>query len=100
MYHLVPAILVALVYTGFRLYGTRDRRMSRGLVMEALGFAVCSYAVMWVYRKFYLERFDTYGDTCPNGTVRVPDPLNSKQTTCVAQGHQTYPPGNIDALKK
>ena len=100
MYHLVPAVLVAIVYTGFRLYATRDRKMSRGLLMEALGFAACSYVVMWLYRKLYLERFDTFGDQCPNGSVRAPDPLNLKQTTCVPQGHQTYPPGNVDALKK
>ena len=100
MYHLVPAVLVALVYTGFRMYGTRDRRLTKSLMMEALGFAVCSYIVMWVYRKMFLENFDTYGDECPNGFVRVPDPLNSGQTSCVPQGNQTYPPGNVDALKK
>jgi hypothetical protein len=100
MYHLVPAFLVTLVYVGFRVYGTRDRRLSRGLLIEALVFALCSYVVMWVYRRYYLERFDTYGDKCPNGYERVPDPVNPKQTQCVPIGEKTYPPLNIDALKK
>ena len=100
MYHLVPAGLVAIVYTAFRMYATRDRKLTRTLLMEAVGFAVCSYIVMWFYRHFYLERMTNMGSPCPNGHQEVPDPANPTQNTCVPTGHQTYPPLNIDALKK
>jgi len=100
MYHLVPAVLVALVYTGFRMHMTHKKVPTKSLLMEAFGFAVCSYIVMLVYRRFYLERMTTMGSPCPNGHQEVPDPANPQQNTCVPTGHQTYPPMNIDALKK
>jgi len=92
MLNLVPALLVTLVYVGFRMKATRDRRLSRGLVIEAVVFAVCSHLVMWVYRMYWLrEGMSTFGETCPNGYSEVPDPSNAQQSTCVAAGSKTYP---------
>ena len=91
MLNLVPALLVTLVYIGFRVYGTRDRRVSRGLLYEALAFALCAHLVMFVYRKFWLqEDMTTFGSTCPNGYEMVTDPVNPKQETCVPVGQKTY----------
>ena len=90
MLKLVPALLVTLVYVAFRIKATRDRRLSKGLVMEALAFAFCAHVVMYVYRKFYLhEGMTTFGETCPNGYEMVPDPVNVQQQTCKPVGHQT-----------
>jgi hypothetical protein len=92
MLQLVPALLVTLVYTAFRVYGTRDRRLTKSLFIEALIFAFCSHVVMWVYRQYWLrEGMSTFGQTCPNGYVEVSDPSNSQQTTCVPKGQKTYP---------
>jgi hypothetical protein len=82
------------------MYATRDRRLSRGLLLEALAFALCSYVVMWVYRKYVTERMSNYGNTCPNGYEKAVDPANSNQQICVPTGEKTYPPLDIDALKK
>uniref|UniRef100_A0A6C0CRF2 Uncharacterized protein n=1 Tax=viral metagenome TaxID=1070528 RepID=A0A6C0CRF2_9ZZZZ len=91
MLRFVPALLVTLVYIGFRVYGTRDRRVSRGLLIEALAFALCAHLVMWVYRKFWLqEDMSTFGPKCPNGYEMVTDPVNLKQETCVPVGQKTY----------
>jgi len=91
MLKLVPALLVTLVYIGFRVYGTRDRRIGQGLLKEALAFALCAHAVMWVYRKYWLqEGMTTFGSTCPNGYTMVTDPVNPKQETCVPVGQKTY----------
>jgi len=91
MLNLVPALLVTLVYVGFRVYGTRDRRLSPTLLKEALVFALCSHIVMYVYRKFWLREGmqSTFGETCPNGYVKVPDPVNEQQETCVPTGQRT-----------
>jgi hypothetical protein len=92
MLKIVPALLVTLVYVGFRVYGTRDRRLSKGLLMEAIAFALCSYVVMWVYRTYWLrEGMSNYGDVCPNGYEMVQDPANPEQQTCLPVGHQTFP---------
>ena len=91
MRSIVPAVLVTLVYVGFRVYATRDRRISKGLLMEAVAFALCSYVVMWVYRKFWLrEGMSNYGDVCPNGYEMTQDPANPQQQTCLPTGHQTF----------
>jgi hypothetical protein len=91
MLNLVPALLVTLVYIGFRVYGTRDRRIGQGLLKEALVFALCAHLVMFVYRKFWLqEDMTTFGSTCPNGYVMITDPVNPKQETCVPVGQKTY----------
>jgi hypothetical protein len=101
MFNLVPAFLVTLVYVGFRLYGTRDRRMSRGLLIEALGFALVSHVVMFVYRRFWLrEGMTTFGDVCPNGYAMVQDPANPQQQTCKPTGTPTYTPGPGLNMKK
>ena len=92
MLNIVPALLVTLIYVAFRVYATRDRRVSRGLLIEALVFALCAHVVMYIYRKFWLrEGMSTFGETCPNGYNEVADPSNSKQTTCVPSGQKTYP---------
>jgi hypothetical protein len=92
MFSLIPTMLVTLIYVGFRVYATRDRRLSRGLILEALAFAICSHIVMYIYRIYWLrEGMSTFGKVCPNGFVEKPDPANSLQTTCVATGQKTYP---------
>ena len=92
MLNIVPALLVTAIYVGFRLYATRDRRLSRGLLVEALVFALCSHVVMYLYRRFWLrEGMSTFGKVCPNGFVEKQDPINSQQTTCVPVGEKTYP---------
>ena len=92
MLNIVPALLVTVVYTAFRVYGTRDRRLTKSLLLEALIFALCSHVVMWVYRHYLLrEGMSTFGSRCPNGYDEVPDPANSQQTTCVPRGQKTYP---------
>jgi len=91
MLNLVPAVLVALVYVGFRVYATKDRRVSRALMIEALAFAAVSHVVMWVYRTYWLhEGMTTFGEACPNGYAMVADPANPKQKTCVPVGSPTY----------
>jgi hypothetical protein len=92
MLNLVPALLVTIVYTAFRVYGTRDRRLTKSLIIESLVFALCSHIVMYVYRIYWLrEGMSTFGKTCPNGYTEVPDPSNSQQSTCVSTGSKTYP---------
>lgn len=92
MFNFVPALLVTVIYVGFRVYATRDRRLSRGLLVEALVFALCSHVVMYIYRAYWLrEGMSTFGKRCPNGYAEVPDPSNSQQSTCVASGQKTYP---------
>jgi hypothetical protein len=85
------------------VYGLRDRRLTQSLVKEALGFAVCAYVVMWLYRKFFVEGYaiqnNTSGSPCPNGHHEVADPLNPNQMTCVPVGHKTYKEGDIDSFK-
>lgn len=92
MLNLVPSLLVTLVYVVFRVKYTRDKKLTKKLVLEALVFALCTHIVMWVYRKHWLrEGMSTFGKRCPNGYSEVPDPSNSQQTTCVASGEKTYP---------
>lgn len=92
MLNLVPALLVTVVYTAFRVYGTRDRRLTKSLIIESLVFALCSHIVMYVYRVYWLrEGMSTFGKTCPNGYAEVPDPSNGQQSTCVPTGSKTYP---------
>ena len=96
MFNIVPALLVTAVYVGFRVYGTRDRRVSPSLMKEAAVFALCTHIVMYLYRRFWLREGmqSTFGETCPNGSVKVTDPVNPKQTTCVPnpEGRATYKP--------
>ena len=92
MLNLIPALLVTAVYVGFRVYATRDRKVTRALLIEASVFALCTHLVMWVYRQYWLrEGMSTFGKRCPNGYSEVPDPSNSQQSTCVASGEKTYP---------
>jgi hypothetical protein len=92
MFNLVPALLVTVIYVAFRVYATRDRRVSPALIREAVVFALCSHVVMYVYRAYWLrEGMSTFGKTCPNGYAEVPDPSNPQQSTCVASGQKTYP---------
>jgi len=93
MLNIVPALLVTAIYVGFRLYATRDRRLSRGLLVEALVFALCSHVVMYLYRKFWLREGmqTTFGETCPNGHEMVEDPIYPTQKTCKPVGRKTRP---------
>jgi hypothetical protein len=86
----VPALLVTAIYAGFRLYGTKDRRLSKGLLIESLVFAACSFVVMWTYRNYWLrEGMTTFGFNCPNGYQMVEDPSFPTQKTCKAVGYKT-----------
>jgi len=92
MFNIVPALLVTAVYVGFRVYATRDRKVTRALLIEAGVFALCTHIVMLIYRQYWLrEGMSTFGNTCPNGYEEIPDPSNSQQTTCVPSGQKTYP---------
>lgn len=90
---LVPALLVTMVYAAFRVYGTKDRRFSKGLLIEALVFALCSFVVMFLYRRFWLREGmqTTFGETCPNGHEMVDDPVFPAQKTCKPVGRKTRP---------
>ena len=91
---LVPALIVAAVYVAFRVYGTKDKKLGQPLVVEALAFAALSCVVMWAYRTFILREGmqSTFGETCPNGYVKIADPANPEQQTCVPIGSKTYAP--------
>jgi len=88
---LVPALLVTAIYAAFRVYGTKDRRFSKGLLIESLVFAVCSFIVMYLYRNFWLREGmqTTFGETCPNGHEMVDDPSYPEQKTCRPVGRKT-----------
>lgn len=94
MSSLVPGLIVAAVYVGFRAYLVKDKKLGQPLILEALGFAVVSCLAMWLYRTVVLREGmeTTYGETCPNGYIKIVDPVNSKQETCVPSGSKTYPP--------
>ena len=97
---LVPALLVTMIYAAFRVYGTKDRRFSKGLLIEALVFALCSFVVMYLYRRFWLREGmqTTFGKTCPNGHEMVDDPVYPTQKTCKPVGQKTYKEGDIDSF--
>lgn len=88
---LVPALLVTMIYSAFRVYGTKDRRFSKGLLIESLVFAVCSFIVMYLYRNVWLREGTqtTFGPECPNGYEMVDDPTYPEQKTCKPVGHKT-----------
>ena len=88
---LVPALLVTMIYSAFRVYGTKDRRFSKGLLIESLVFAVCSFIVMYLYRNIWLREGmqTTFGPECPNGYEMVDDPTYPEQKTCKPVGHKT-----------
>jgi hypothetical protein len=88
MLHLVPALLAAAIYAGFR-YKVGKHRLDKKLLLESLAFAAVSHVVMWAYRRYFVEDMTTFGDTCPNGYEMITDPANSNQQTCVAVGHKT-----------
>jgi hypothetical protein len=92
MLNLIPPILVAIVYVGFRVNFIRDKKPAMRLIGEGFVLALFTHIVMWIYRQYWLrEGMSTFGKRCPNGYEEVPDPSNSKQMTCVPSGQKTYP---------
>ena len=94
MYRLIPGVLGALVYLAFQKYVAKRRTMDSKLFLEAASFAVVTCVVMWVWRTYMgFEGMSTFGHTCPNGMIQIPDPANAQQPTCVPSpaGRRTYP---------
>jgi hypothetical protein len=83
MRHLVPLLLSACVYVGYRYYCCRER-VDKKLWMEALLFSLIASVVMFLYHNTYgYEYFaTTFGNTCPPGHIKVDDPMDMKQQTC------------------
>jgi len=83
MRHIIPMLISAAMYVGFRHYCCRDR-VDKKLWMEALYFSLLVSVVMYFYQNTYgYEYFDTtFGNTCPPGHIKVDDPINLNQQTC------------------
>ena len=90
MLSLVPSALVAATYVAYESK-LKPKLITGELLVKALFFAAITHVVMWVYRRYFLENFDTHGPVCENGYKRQTDPANPQQTTCVPVGRQTYP---------
>jgi len=106
MYQLIPGLLAALIYFGFQRYVAKRRIHDKRLYLEAFSFALVTCVVMWMWRTYMgFEGMSTFGSTCPNGSVQIPDPANPQQPTCVPNpnGKRTYPAntgfGAIASLK-
>jgi hypothetical protein len=104
---LVPGLISAAIYLAFQKYAAK-RQLGKNLYLEALAFAVVTYAAMWGWRTYmgYEGMANTHGDVCPDGYIKTRDPMNSQQTTCVPNpsGRATYNPttgfGAIPSDKK
>jgi len=83
MRSLIPMLLSASVYVGYRHY-LYHQKVDKKLIMEALFFSFIVGIVMFIYHNTYgYELFDTnYGNTCPPGHIKVDDPLDLNQQTC------------------
>jgi hypothetical protein len=84
MRHLLPMLLSASVYVGFRHF-FHHQRVDKKLWMEALFFSFLAGTAMFIYHNTYgYEYFDTtFGNTCPPGHIKVDDPMDMKQQTCI-----------------
>jgi hypothetical protein len=83
MRHIMPMLISAGMYVGFRHYCCRER-VDKKLWMEAFYFSLLVSIVMYIYQNTYgYEYFDTtFGNTCPPGHIKVDDPMDPKQQTC------------------